>query len=295
MKAKILTLLSASAVIVVMASMTSEQEHIALSSGAPIGSTSAPGELTCGKSGCHTGNNGANNINTGTGIMTITSPQDIQNYTPGTTYDITVGLEEVGVARFGFSLTALDENNNKVGTLIVTDPTRMQIFQGAQQFAGREYMTYKMVGTDPYQPGKGQWSFKWKAPDEFAGKISFYAAAISANNDATDKGDLVYTKSLTVGTWTLGIPDAQGGNTGISVYPNPVKDIMHVHVANQNEPLSFTLYNMEGKKVSDLHDRYSSPGEKTISFPVSGLRPGFYYLKVQGKSNTTTEKLLITN
>jgi hypothetical protein len=166
------------------------------SSGAPIGTTGAHGELTCGKVGCHTGVNQSDNINTGLGILKIESLQDISNYKAGEIYEISVTLDEVDVERFGFSLTVLDDNFNKVGELIVIDSIRTQVFKGVRQFAGREYITYRNIGTLPYSKGKGWWTFKWKAPDVYVGKITFYAAGVSANNDGTDKGDLVYTKVL---------------------------------------------------------------------------------------------------
>jgi hypothetical protein len=173
------------------------------SSGAPVGSTGAEGELTCGKAGCHIGNNETNNINTGKGVFSITCENNIQQYIPGKTYEITVVLKEKNIERFGFSLTALDEHHRKAGTLIVSDEQRTQIFEGARQFADRTYITYRMAGTKPYKSGKGLWKFKWQAPEQPIGEITFYAAGISANNDATDKGDLVYTQTLTLKSKSL--------------------------------------------------------------------------------------------
>lgn len=286
MKHKILTFIFGGGVVILLMA----------SSGAPVGSTGAHGELTCGKAGCHSGNNGANNINTGIGILSITSGQNLADYTPGETYNITVALEESGVERFGFSLTALDENNNKAGTLIVTDQQRTQIFQGAQQFIGREYMTYRMVGTNPYEPGKGLWTFQWKAPDQPVGKITFYAAGVSANNDATDKGDLVYTQSLTSDGQSLSTNVLHQNDFDFTVFPNPVKDDMQVRLSHPvDEPLSFLLYDMEGKIISTLPDRNISADGTILSFALNGLHKGVYMFKMESKYFSKTRKIIITN
>jgi hypothetical protein len=286
MKHKILTFIFGGGVVILLMA----------SSGAPVGSTGAHGELTCGKAGCHTGNNGANNINTGNGILSITSRQNITNYTPGEIYNITVALEEAGVERFGFSLTALDENNNKVGTLMVTDQQRTQIFQGANQYTGREYMTYRMVGTNPYEPGKGLWTFQWKAPDQPVGKITFYAAGVSANNDATDKGDLVYTRTLISEGEMLSTNLLQQNDLSFTVFPNPAKDYMQVRLSCPvDEPLSFSLYDMEGKLISSLPDRNVSVDKTTYSFSLQELQKGVYMLSMGNRSFSTTKKIIISH
>jgi hypothetical protein len=281
MKNKFVMLLVIGAILIVTTSGVAD----ILSSGAPVGSTGASGELTCGKSGCHTGDNGANNINTGKGTLSITSEQNITNYTPGETYTITVALKETGVQRFGFSLTALDENNNKAGTLIVTDQQRTQIFQGAHQFTGRDYLTYRMIGTNPYEPGKGLWTFQWKAPDQPTGTITFYAAGISANNDATDKGDLVYTQRL--------ISEA---GFSFTVFPNPAKDYVKVQLSRPiDEYLYFSLYDVAGKLINSLPDRSVSADGTTISFPLNGLQKGVYMLKMESRSFSSAKKIIVTN
>ena len=267
-----------------------------LSSGAPIGSTGAPAETTCGKAGCHTGNNGANNINTGNGILSVTCGEDITNYTLGEIYNITVALEEADVKRFGFSLTALDENNKKAGTLMVSDQQRTQIFQGAHQFTGREYITYRMVGTNPYEPGKGVWTFQWKAPDQPVGKVTLYAAGISANNDATDKGDLVYTQTLISQGGMLNANVLRQNALSFTVFPNPVKDYMQIRLSHPvDDSLFFSLYDMKGRLVSSLPDSNISADRITVSFTPNGLDEGVYMLKMESKSFSATKKMVIIN
>nr|MDQ3009385.1 hypothetical protein [Acidobacteriota bacterium] len=45
-------------------------------------------------------------------------------------------------------------------------------------------------GTD-----QGRWMFRWKAPAQSVGRITIYVASIAANDDGSQTGDLIYTKS----------------------------------------------------------------------------------------------------
>lgn len=295
MKRKILILLSGFAIVAAMAFMSSG-EDIPLSSGAPVGSTNAPGELTCGKAGCHTGANGANNINTGAGVLSVTSPQDMTRYMPGATYDITVMLEETGVERFGFSLTALDEQGNKAGTLIVTDHQRTQIFNGSHQFANREYMTYRMAGTNPYQQGKGKWTFQWRVPDEPAGKVTFYLAGVSANNDATDDGDLVYTQTMSSMAVAADIASTEREQDFFTVYPNPVKDKIRIRLNSTDiQRGAYTLYNVNGNNIKYVNGMYNSTLSQEITIPVEGLPGGVYFLRLGNGNKQATTKIFLAH
>ena len=62
----------------------------------------------------------------------------------------------------------------------------------------RRYVTYTFNGTDAIEKGMGEWKVKWKAPEKIENKITFYLSGVSANDDMSDKGDLVYTRSYTL-------------------------------------------------------------------------------------------------
>ncbi len=189
MRLKIIYTISFIALVIITLSNTN---RIA-SAGAPIGSTGAPDEATCGKAGCHTGNN---NVNTGTGKLNLQMDHFSGTYLPGKVYTITTTIEQPHISRFGFAFTALNSTKQKAGVLQTTDDNRTQLMKGTNAFEGREYLTYKPLGTNPYKTNKGQWTFLWKAPEQNEGPITFFVAAVAANNDGTDKGDEVYTDSL---------------------------------------------------------------------------------------------------
>lgn len=159
------------------------------SGGAPSASTGAPSEQTCAMSTCHDDNG----VNIGTAKLSIEAPDSI-----GLNEEVTlkVSLEDVDKIRFGFQVTALDQNNKMVGEFIVTDDERTQVLGDNSNFPDRKYLTYTYMGTLS-KAGGAQWEAKWK-PTNYTGKVTFYVAGISANNNGNDKGDFTYTTSKAV-------------------------------------------------------------------------------------------------
>ncbi|TAL63428.1 MAG: hypothetical protein EPN85_00135 [Bacteroidetes bacterium] len=162
------------------------------SAGAPAAHTGAPGEGNCGTIGCHDDNS----TNSGNAILNV-DMNAINNYIPGKIYPINIRITEPSVERFGFQLVALvNSDTSNAGNFLLTDVVRTQLVKSQYQFQNREYVTYTYDGTDAVNTGLGEWTVNWKAPVTNQGAITFYASAVSANDDESDKGDHVYTKSL---------------------------------------------------------------------------------------------------
>ena len=159
---------------------------IAFSSGPPNERTGAPGEGNC--TGCH--NQFA--LNSGNGTVTITAPS---SYIAGQTYVIEIDLEDTDQQRWGFEITALDENDQPAGTLGVVEAARTQKSTATN---GREYVKHTSTGTDAgtadAAPG---WTVEWMAID-VSGPVTFYAAGNAANWGDGNQGDYIYTTSATV-------------------------------------------------------------------------------------------------
>ena len=161
-----------------------------LSSGAPTSSTGAPNEQTCAMSGCHDDNS----LNSGTAKLTVDIGKFGDNNFRG--LPIKIKITDAQKVRFGFQVTALNEFNKKIGQFIITDSTRTQIIGDNVNLPERDYLTYTYYGTLGSKTGEAEWEANWipSGPDwDKPGKVTFYIAAISANNDGQDKGDHVYT------------------------------------------------------------------------------------------------------
>lgn len=170
------------------------------SSGAPASHTGAPGEETCATSGYHDDNK----INSGTAKVDLTFGDNETEFLPGHTYPVKVKISDPNVTRFGFQILALESKNSaEQGTFQITDSIRTQIVKNAYKLQDRKYVTYTFNGTDAVKTGEGEWVVNWTAPKESKKPITFYVGAVSANDDMSDKGDKVYTKSFTINNKNL--------------------------------------------------------------------------------------------
>lgn len=258
------------------------------SNAAPLGSTGAPGENTCARSTCHAGSN----INSGTGLLAVDFGSEV--YEPNEVYNITVSLQQAEIHRFGYQLLALNSNNESAGTFLITDSLRTQTQAGTGAYEGRNYITYKYAGTGPYSNGVGEWSFQWKAPAVYEGDITFYAAAVAANNDGTDAGDSVYTKQLTVQASATGIQSNTKSKIGLNVFPNPASSFVQVKYQLSNiSNSSVVLTDLDGRVVYSSVYLANRAKEQSATIPVSHLNAGVYLLMVSSGGKTETEKIII--
>ena len=154
----------------------------AYSTGPPAGYTHAPGELDC--SDCHT------TPAQSAGTLTLSAPQ---HYTPGQTYDVKVthASTDPTRVRWGFELTALDGSDQKAGTLAPADDLT-QVVNEQGPFPARQYVEHTSKGTFPGQQNGASWTFKWTAPTEDVGAVTFYVAGNQANGDGNSSGDNIY-------------------------------------------------------------------------------------------------------
>lgn len=148
-----------------------------LGSGPPPGVTGAPGESSCNE--CHAGGEG-------NGTFVIIAPP---SYQPGQTYQVQVRHTSTNVTRkrWGFQMTALNENTQAAGTF-----QNLSLSTQTLSDLGRNYVEHTAPGTFPNQTGGAQWTFTWTAPASDVGTVTFFAAGNQANNDQTNDGDEIY-------------------------------------------------------------------------------------------------------
>lgn len=184
------------------------------SAGAPSASTGAPQEQSCAMSTCHDDKS----LNLGPAILRVELPETI---VVGQLVPVKISIKDDAIVRFGFQLTVLDEFNRRAGKFLIKDSLRTQIIGSKSGLPGREYLTYTYIGTSADKPGYSEWEAYWEAPSN-PGKVTFYFAGVSANNDGEDKGDNVYTsnKEVTVLTSLSSKPIIKDFNFRISKMDN---------------------------------------------------------------------------
>jgi hypothetical protein len=151
-------------------------------SGPPAGFTGAPGELRCDD--CHT------SPTQSTGSITLNAPS---TYTPGQTYNITVthATTDQTKVRWGFELTALDGADQKAGTLAPLN-SFTQVINNQGPFPSRQYIEQTTDGSFFGQHNGASWTFRWTAPADVVGIVTFYVAGNQGNGDGNSSGDNIY-------------------------------------------------------------------------------------------------------
>lgn len=158
---------------------------------APVpGRTGGFGGPTC--QACHSGAA----LNAPGGELVISGLPD--RYTPGETYRITLQLKRAEMTRGGFSLAARFASGalsrRQAGEWKAPD-ARVTFFQDAQTKV--PYAQHSAAGSRAATAGMLGWELEWKAPAE-SEPVQFNLAATAANNDGSPRGDVVYTREITV-------------------------------------------------------------------------------------------------
>jgi hypothetical protein len=103
-------------------------------------------------------------------------------------------LTQTGRIRWGFEITAVDEELIGVGALLPSLDGETQVSLSGT----REYLKQTSSGSADGQLDQKQWTFSWTAPPTDVGSINFYAAGVAANSTGGSSGDDVYTTSVSV-------------------------------------------------------------------------------------------------
>lgn len=175
----------------------------AFSGGPPAGHTNAPGEVTC--TSCHS----SFALNSGPGSVTIDGLP--VNYIPNQEVTVSVTTNQPDGFLYGFQLTAIDSLGRQAGTLVATDTANTQLTAGTVEGNLRQYIEHTFDGTFPTEFDKKTWTFKWVAPANNIGPVTFYAAGNGADGNGETTDDHIYTTSKTV-AFQFCIQDQSNGN-----------------------------------------------------------------------------------
>jgi len=195
-------------------------------SGGPLdGYTNSPADgKTCTQ--CHN----SYPLDSGTATLSITTTPS--SYTAGETLSISISFGNSSTVKHGFELSALDANNNHVGTFSSVDG------DGNTQTSNGDYIKHTSAGSS--QSGNASWSVYWTAPtSEVQNPVTFYAAGNEANGDAMPQGDYIYTKT------------AQVSNVSTTPTATPTPTPVVTPTTSACEPEAITLEKKLNLKLSE--------------------------------------------
>ncbi len=79
-------------------------------------------------------------------------------------------------------------------------------------------------------------------------------------------------------------------------YPNPFTSLTEIqYFVSKKEPIKLTLYDINGRAVAYLIDKYVNPGWNTLIVNGSGLIPGAYILKLECSGKVTMKSISKSN
>ncbi len=237
--------------------------------GAPSdGRTGSPGDggKTCATAGCHNGT--AQDV---TGIISSNIPAE--GYTPGSTYTITVTVDQGG--RKGFVVSPQKEDGTLVGSLTAGT---------GNQRVGGKYITH----TAAVSSATAVWNFSWTAPAAGSGAVDFYGA-FANNRTLVRKSKFSVAEKLASGI------NANESISGLKLYPNPNigKELNLSFELKHTSQLSIELIDITGKMVTELYSAKENAGTFSKKFEVPSLNDGLYFIRIQSGNHSLTRKVLV--
>ncbi len=87
------------------------------------------------------------------------------------------------------------------------------------------------------------------------------------------------------------------GNDKINnIYPNPAYNNVNIEIELSKSALvQINIYDMSGKKLSNVYNAQTSEGKNTISFDVSSYANGNYIIEMLSNDSRITEKMMVAH
>ncbi len=276
---KTITLLFFAALFIVFTSGTNN-------SGGRAGQTGSPGESSCNQSGCHS----SFALNTAGGSVTLASDMVGWAYVPGVTYNMTLKVARPGSRLFGLSLEALTTANANAGTLTITNAAQTAI--GTRTISGVSRRSVTHVSGGGASNDSMKFAFRWVAPATNIGNVTVYFSGLCANADGGTNGDYAYT-----GTRVL-TPFVSTFNRSLnviefSVFPNPVREKIHVRYTATANITQFRLLSLDGKVIADWQETGEGVNKETDLALINNQLGGAYLLQIINGEHTGVQRLMI--
>lgn len=229
----------------------------------PTGRTGAPGETTCQASGCHNGGSFSGTVEI-TGLPDTVLANQLYNVTLTNTSN---------ASRAGFQLTALNEANQKAGTLVAGAGCSIG------SAGGRQYVRQSSPRT--LTNGATSWTFNWTAPETVAGdSIHFYFSTLCANGNGQISGDnvLLGVKSVVLPTMVSAVEDAATAPK-LLLSPNPTSDFLSV---DSPQPGYIQIMDASGRLMlqTDIAGK--------AKLDIAQFEQGLYFVKFESKTGNWT-------
>jgi Secretion system C-terminal sorting domain len=135
----------------------------------------------------------------------------------------------------------------------------------------------------------GQWSFKLTGLQEGAASNIRLRLWFFDHYDYTSPA-IPYIVDIVTGIRTPGLVPGPV----LETFPNPIRSTGEVHYTlNQSGPTALRLYDVAGRLVRSIDERYRGPGDFLVPFDTGGLASGVYFLRLDSPNGLATRKVHI--
>jgi hypothetical protein len=189
-------------------------------------------------------------------------------YVDGTAYPLTLSINGSSVSKFGFNITAEDQNGNKVGTWATGSGSQ---FRNGGSSVG---LTHSNANTN-------SWSFSWTAPAD-VGPISFHYSTIQANGAGGNSGD----QTLSGSTGQILTTRDAVQTTLFDIYPTIVNQELQIELGNASQAIA-GIYNLSGQLVKNI--TIEGTQER---IDVSDVASGVYLIQVSTGGLQQTQRFI---
>jgi hypothetical protein len=253
----------------------------------------APGEGSC--IDCHVGV-----VNQGSGSVSLLASAE---YVPDDTLDLLVGLDNVGMQRWGFQITALDGSDQPAGQFVITDALVTQ--SHTEGGTGRQYVFQTDEGTySGVTDTSWGWAFRWVAPGTGTGDVTFWLTGLAANAAIGASGDSTYATSVAMSeSITVGIGEDQSMRpvafTLVQNYPNPFNPNTEIEYRlEQPATVVLSIYSILGEQVRVLEQSAKPAGRHVTTWDGRdeaghALGSGVYLYRLSVDGRTQRRKMLL--
>ena len=238
--------------------------------GSPGGKTGSIGDNNNTCTGCHYAGVSTN--------ATISTNIPSNGYMPGQTYTITTTVQQTGITKFGFEVTAeIDDGTGaKTGSFLITNSTETKLINM------NNAVTHKAGGTLTSGGNIKIWEFDWTAPSTGVGDIKFWGSYIAANNDGGNGGDTYHSAELVINEAIPSKINEIESNNNFYLYSNKI-----IFNKNINSGL---IYDITGKNIATLNNI-----KNNNMFNLNNFEDGIYIIKTIDNQNVhKSQKISIT-
>ena len=185
-------------------------------------------------------------------------------------YTITADINQTGITKFGFEVTAEEGNlgSSKTGTFFITNNNETKLTNN------NNAVTHKSAGTSSGGSNNKNWNFDWEAPSQGTGVVTFYGSFMGANGNGQNTGDTYHSATLNINE---SLPNTLNEfNKSSDFSYNSIKKIIET-----GEKSRISVYNLNGQLIIET--------KNTTSLLVKNLGTGIYIVNTmnsKGKKNS---------